>query len=112
MIEAKHVLAMIEHWLYTPPNGYFGSSYGADLKRLLMNPMSTPIADSFVAKLKQDVPLLNDLDISVLSENLSFERKRIFLSVGTSGLIDISAIQQVHTISYNPNEEYFDADAS
>lgn len=94
MITASHVVDMLNHWLQTPPNGYFGSSYGCDLNSLLLNPLSTPVADSFVAKLKQDIPLFAELDISVLSEDVGFERKNIFLSIGTDYLINLNSIEQ------------------
>ena len=47
-----------------------------------------------MAKLKQDIPLFAELDISVLSEDAGFERKNIFLSIGTDYLINLNSIEQ------------------
>ena len=48
MILPEHIIAMLNHWLQTPANGYFGSSYGADLNSLLLRPLSTATADIFI----------------------------------------------------------------
>ena len=100
---------MVAHWLQTPVNGYFGSGYGADLASLLLRPLSEPIADEFLNKLRRDVPIvaeLTDDQLSIQSENVGFERKVIYLTIGR--------------ISINLNEvservaagETFDVDAS
>lgn len=52
---------MITHWLSTPANGYLGSDYGQDTKGLLQQPQSPSMADQYVSKLKQDIPLLQTL---------------------------------------------------
>ncbi len=58
---------MIRHWLATPPNGYLGSGYGADLKAFLQAPMSAGIADSLLAKMRVDIPLVAALPTSSLN---------------------------------------------
>lgn len=58
---------MIRHWIATPPNGYLGSGYGSDLKAMLQNPMKTGIADSLLAKLRVDIPLVAALPPSALN---------------------------------------------
>ncbi len=112
MILPEHVVAMLNHWLQTPVNGYFGSSYGADLNSLLLRPLSTPTADIFIQKLKRDVPILNDLDLGISSSNTGFERKQIYLTIGTKNLINLSQVQQRANTRFNQNEEFVDANAS
>lgn len=83
-ITRSDVLPMIEDWLYTPVNGFFGSPYGSDIASLLLRHQSDGAADQFIEKLKTDVPILRQLDSSQLalfSENEGFERKRIYLKV-------------------------------
>ena len=112
MILPEHVVAMLNHWLQTPVNGYFGSSYGADLNSLLLRPLSTATADIFIQKLKRDVPILNDLDLGISSSNTGFERKQIYLTIGTKNHINLSQIQKRSNTRFNPNEEFVDANAS
>lgn len=84
MIDGAQIGQMIEDWLTTPVNGYFGSSYGADLASLLLRPLSRPLGDQFIAKLKQDVPILNKLSsdqLELYSTNEGFERKIIYLRI-------------------------------
>lgn len=52
---------MVRDWLKTPVNGYLGSSYGQDFKRILHRPMSAPRVDEQIAKLREDVPVLGML---------------------------------------------------
>ena|SRR5437763_13266644 len=66
-ISKNDLVDMIRHWLATPPNGYLGSSYGADLKALLQNPLSTGVADSLLAKMRVDIPLVAALPSSALN---------------------------------------------
>jgi hypothetical protein len=61
VLTIERMFDMVRHWLNTPPNGYLGSGYGCDLKQLLQNPMSSAIADSFIAKLREDVPAVGAL---------------------------------------------------
>lgn len=60
-ITTQRIQAMVTDWLRTPVNGYLGSSYGQDLKRILHNPLTSPLADWQVAKLRKDVPALGML---------------------------------------------------
>jgi hypothetical protein len=66
-ISKNDLVGMIQHWLATPPNGYLGSGYGADLKALLQSPMTTGIADSLLAKMRVDIPLVAALPSSSLN---------------------------------------------
>lgn len=84
MIDGARIGKMIENWLTTPVNGYFGSSYGADLASLLLRPLSRPVGDHFIAKLKQDVPILARLSsdqLELYSKDEGFERKIIYLRI-------------------------------
>lgn len=66
-ISKNDLVDMIRHWLATPPNGYLGSSYGCDLNALLQNPMTNGIADSLLAKMRVDIPLVAVLPSSSLN---------------------------------------------
>lgn len=86
MIQRNDLLAMVRHWLETPVNGYFGSGYGADLNALLLRPMSEPIADEFIDKMRRDIPVLNELSsdqLAILTEDDGFERKNLYLRIDT-----------------------------
>lgn len=52
---------MAGDWLATPVNGYLGSDYGQDLKRVLHSPLSLRLGDEQIAKLRADVPVLSML---------------------------------------------------
>ncbi|MDF0605371.1 hypothetical protein HZU77_006870 [Neisseriaceae bacterium TC5R-5] len=60
-ITALDMQDMVSHWLATPLNGYLGSDYGQDAKSLLQQPQSDGQADTFLAKLRRDVPILQAL---------------------------------------------------
>lgn len=83
-IRTQDILPMIEHWLKTPVNSYYGSGYGADLASLLLRPLSAPIADSFLEKLKRDIPILARLSanqLSIVTDDIGFEQKQIYLQL-------------------------------
>lgn len=85
MIDQTLVQGMIEHWLACEPNAYHGLSYGSDKQALLMQPLSNPIADQFMAKMKTDIAILQKLPSSVLSleaENIGFDKKMIYIRLG------------------------------
>ncbi len=60
-ITGTDIQQMVDHWLKTPVNGYLGSNYGQDLKALLQQPQLDGAADSVLAKLHTDVPVLQVL---------------------------------------------------
>ena len=96
MINAKDITGMIDHWLRTKPNGYRGSSYGAPLEQLRLHAQTTSVANSFIDKMKQDIPILNQLSsdqFGVFFSDQGFERKIITLKVGIIQ-IDLSTINQ------------------
>lgn len=113
MIITKHVIAMIEHWLTTPPNAYFGSSYGADLNGLLLRPLTSTIADSFIAKMKTDLPILSNLSsdqLALYTTTQGFEKKIIVLSVGDITL-DLTHIAEQMKANQQQSGETYDANA-
>lgn len=85
MINANDVRRMIDHWLSTPPNGYFAQGYGADVKIMLLRELSSSNADALLEKLKQDIPLLKQLDddqLRIETETVDFDRLNVYLMVG------------------------------
>lgn len=75
---------MVGDWLATPVNGYLGSSYGQDLKRILHTPMSGPYADSQIAKLRADVPVLGLLPadaVNVYAQSRDLDVKMLYVEV-------------------------------
>ena len=52
MIDYPKIMAMIEHWLESEINGYFGSDYGPDFNSILLAPLSAPVANNFIEKMK------------------------------------------------------------
>lgn len=59
---------MVNHWLQTPPEGYLGSPYGADVKSLLQRPMGDQVAlNDFMSKMRVDLPVLSYLPAGSVS---------------------------------------------
>ena len=65
VVNADEVVDMVRHWLYTPPNRYFGSDYGSELKSLLQKPMLSNEAEILIQKIKKDIPILEAIPNSV-----------------------------------------------
>lgn len=86
MITNSHIENMLAHWLNTKPNGYFGSSYGADIESLFLRSLhSSDAVDKFLNKMKVDLPILKQLNSQQLLievSNSGFEKKLIVLKVG------------------------------
>lgn len=80
----ERVQAMVTHWLNTPTNGYLGSRYGSDPKSLLMQPMNSLGADEFIEKLKNDVPILRQMDdsVNIYAENIGNDTQKIYIEIG------------------------------
>jgi hypothetical protein len=81
-ITATELQGMVSHWAGTPPNGYLGSSYGADTLAMLQNPMKTGLADSFLNKLRTDVPLVGALPpaaVNVYAQDQGPDKRTIFI---------------------------------
>lgn len=84
-MDAQTIVGMIEHWLNTPVNGYFGQSYGADINSMLLQDLSSANADELIAKLKRDIPILTQLGeggLSIETESVGFDGLKIYLFVG------------------------------
>lgn len=83
---------MVRHWLATPVNGYLGSSYGNDVKSLLQQPQNTTLADSFLRKLVEDVPVLASMPAGSLNlyvEPVAKDRLRLIIDLaGTQVSVD------------------------
>ena len=85
LLNSQEVSDILDHWANTPANSYRGSRYGENFSRLPFQTMSTDIADQLLDKIKGDIPLfanLNSDDLQVLSEDLGFDKKRIYIAVG------------------------------
>lgn len=85
-LNEKQVAEMLEHWNGTPANSYRGSSYGESINRVLFQDMSAEVADKIIADIKEDIPLLANLDsdaLSILSEDIGPDKKQIYISIGT-----------------------------
>lgn len=86
IFKAEDIKRMIEHWLATPPNGYIGVNYGRELHELLFKPMTDESADKLLEWMKADMPILKQLgdsDLKVVSEDITFEKKRFFIQIGS-----------------------------
>lgn len=75
---------MVRHWLSTPPNGYLGSGYGSDAHALLQRPQSSGLADIFIDKMMEDLPILRALpsgSVNVYFEQVDKQSKRLIVQV-------------------------------
>lgn len=108
MIDAEKIKAMVKHWLDTPPNGYFGQSYGAVVRNMLLRDLSSDNADKLLEKLRRDIPLLAQLDDSQLSintETRDFDKLYVYLFIGNIA-IDLGEAK-----TENSDQDYYDVRA-
>lgn len=87
IITAADVQDMVLHWLETPAESILGSGYGADIPSLLLQPLSGPVADAFLAKLRDDVPILQTLAsdyVEMRVERLPPDKQIIYIDVAGS----------------------------
>ena len=108
MIDAAKIKAMVNHWLNTPPNGYFGQSYGADMRNMLLRELSSDNADALLKNLRRDIPLIDQLDDSQLSIDTiteGFDRLYVYLFIGNI------AIHLGEAKTENSNQDYYDVRA-
>lgn len=61
-VTADFIFGQIDHWLATPVNSYLGSNYGIDLKQYLNKPMAAFDGDAIIAKMRQDIPVLQAVE--------------------------------------------------
>lgn len=109
MIDAAKIKAMIEHWLDTPPNGYFAQGYGADVRNMLLRELSSDNADKLLKKLRTDIPLINQLDdsqLNISTETRDFDKLYVYLFIGNI------AINLGEAKTENSNQDYYDVRAS
>jgi hypothetical protein len=92
-ITAEDLQDMVGHCLATPPGGYLGSDYGADVASVLMTPMASGAADALIDKIRQDVPLLQVAPadtVNIYSYQAAFDKVAIVVEVAGKG-IDLGA---------------------
>lgn len=88
-ITAEDMQDMASHWLGCPVNGYFGDDYGNSAKSLLQSPLTGVLADGFVAKLREDVPLIARLDrnqVNIYMVDAPPDVKHIYLEIANTQL--------------------------
>lgn len=84
ILNGAEVQDMVLHWLKTPPNGYLGSGYGADLMALLQRPMAEGIGDAFIDKMIADIPVLGALPagaVNIYYEDSGNDTKLLHIQV-------------------------------
>lgn len=103
-ITAPEVQSMVSHWLGCPPNGYFGSLYGSDIRAMLQTPQRSGLGNAFTAKLRRDVPVLavvpnGRIDIGITDE--APDRRNIVIGVGSEFAIEapVRAASPAQTLS-------------
>lgn len=94
-ITKRDVSGMVGHWLATPVGAYLGSFYGSDLKSVLQNPMGAGVVDGQIAKLRVDVPLVNQLpagSVNVYAYDADIDKKALVFDIGGE-LLDVDGDQ-------------------
>ena len=86
-ITATDIQDQVRHNLNTPPNGYLGSDYGSDVKSMTQTPQSSGVANSFISKLKTDVPLTAATGVNVYAENQGVDKKKLYVEVSGVGVV-------------------------
>ena len=84
IINYEFIERQLSHWLNCPTNGYLGSDYGIDLKQYLYKPMNTFDANSIIAKMRADIPVLSLLPesaVNIFVDDLGNDGKRIYIQV-------------------------------
>lgn len=85
MIDHNKISNMINHWMATPVNGYFYQGYGCNIKEQLLRNLTAFSADTFIAKMKTDIPILQQLDddqLSIVSQTPDFENVYVYIKLG------------------------------
>ena len=84
-ITDKDVFEWVNHWLNTPTNGFLGSRYGSNPKGLLQKPLQGLSADSFIRKLKADLPIIGRAapnSVNVLTDTTAPDGLNMYLELG------------------------------
>ena len=79
---------------------------------MFLAPLSAPVANTFIEKMKSDIPILKQLSadqFQLWSQDEGFETKIIYLRVGQQIAINLN---QVREMQLARNGETFDVDAS
>ena len=98
-LDTDLIFRMIAHWLGTKPGTYYGSTYGAPLDDFLQKPLNTPFADAFLAKMREDVPVLAALPtgtLNIYAETTGLDQKTIHIEVSgrTVSLDELGAVNR------------------
>lgn len=112
MIDSNKIMAMLAHWLESEINGYIGSDYGPDFNSIFLAPLSAPVANTFIEKMKSDIPILKQLSadqFQIWAQDEGFETKIIYLRIGQQIVINLN---EVRDLQLARNGETFDVDAS
>lgn len=97
-LTSEHIFDMISHWLHTPPNGYLGESYGSDPVSLLQKPHSEGLADAFIDKMMEDLPVLRSLpagSVNVYREQVNKDSFRLIIQAGSVSI----PFEQLETVA-------------
>lgn len=89
-ITGNDIQDMVTHHLGTPPNGYLGSPYGTQIKEMLQNPEATGVANAFIAKLRQDVPVLTAMPngaVNIYYQDTPPDRRELILDVAGNQVV-------------------------
>lgn len=90
-IGPDEVQSMVSHWLGCPPNGYFGSLYGSDIRAMLQAPQRSGLRNDFVAKMRRDVPILTaipDGQIDIGITDTGPDRRDIVIGIGSEFVVE------------------------
>lgn len=93
---------MIAHWAATRPGTYYGSTYGSPADDLLQKPLSSPIADAYLAKMREDIPVIAALPpgtINMHSDHNGIDRRAIYIEINGS-YVSLSELGDVNRGSY------------
>lgn len=89
---AEDLQGMIDHWLSTPVNGYLGESYGSDPKSLLQKALHSGMANDFIRKMREDIPILQAIpsdQIDLYSVPEQPDKMRIFIMVASMAAVEV-----------------------
>lgn len=81
---------MIEHWIGTVPNSYLGQSYGFNVHKILLKPLSEIEADQILQEMREQIPplqLLSGEQLKVTEDPNDMQSKTYYITL--NGNIDI-----------------------